>query len=444
MRFRSLFFQFAKPVRFFGSGQFFIRRQDILKFFVRVMDSASAFVLILAVVTVAFTVIAESNTRRFTLTAFLTGVAASVVSIILRSIPNYVNRTQLAFWSMIPVVVSFIVFLFLLLKKSTAPQKKSQDIAFSAAFFIYVASSLFYYVPIMASVQKAFVYYGESAVSSLVLFRVLGFTLALCVLLLIFLAVYKSLAKIGAAELRITAAGAVAVLGVTQVIVIVQRLYSLKIIPKNRTLFRFIAFVVNNNRYFVLGEILFIAAAAVILWKNNIKITKPYSNKAELRKLKSINKNARNWAQFLLILLAVNALSLTVLRFYAGREVPLSPPENYAIADGAAVIPLEELEDSRLHRYEYKSQDGINMRFIAIKKSEGSYGVCLDACDICGPSGYFERKGQVVCKLCDVVMNRGTIGFPGGCNPVPLVYIIHDGKIKIYLSDLEKESYRFR
>ena len=444
MRFRSLFFQFAKPVRFFGSGQFFIRRQDILKFFVRVMDSASAFVLILAVVTVAFTVIAESNTRRFTLTAFLTGVAASVVSIILRSIPNYVNRTQLAFWSMIPVVVSFIVFLFLLLKKSTAPQKKSQDIAFSAAFFIYVASSLFYYVPIMASVQKAFVYYGESAVSSLVLFRVLGFTLALCVLLLIFLAVYKSLAKIGAAELRITAAGAVAVLGVTQVIVIVQRLYSLKIIPKNRTIFRFIAFVVNNNRYFVLGEILFIAAAAVILWKNNIKITKPYSNKAELRKLKSINKNARNWAQFLLILLAVNALSLTVLRFYAGREVPLSPPENYAIADGAAVIPLEELEDSRLHRYEYKSQEGSAMRFIAIKKSEGSYGVCLDACDICGPSGYFERKGQVVCKLCDVVMNKGTIGFPGGCNPVPVAYIIHDEKIKIKIADLEAEAHRFK
>ena len=408
------------------------------------MDSASAFVLILAVVTVAFTVIAESNKWRLTLFAFLTGIAASVVSIILRSIPNYVNRTQFAFWSIIPVAVSFAVFLFFLLKKSAAPQKKSQDIAFSAAFFIYVASSMFYYVPITASVQKAFVYYGESAVSSLVLFRVLGFTLAFCVLLLSFLAIYKSLAKIGAAELRILAAGAVAVLGVTQIIVIVQRLYSLKIIPKNRTLFRFIAFVVNNNRYFVLGEILFIAAAAVILWKNNIKIIKPYSNKAELRKLKSINKNARNWAQFLLILLAVNALSLTVLRFYAGREVPLSPPENYAIADGAAVIPLEELEDSRLHRYEYKSQDGINMRFIAIKKSEGSYGVCLDACDICGPSGYFERKGQVVCKLCDVVMNRGTIGFPGGCNPVPLVYIIHDGKIKIYLSDLEKESYRFR
>ncbi len=409
------------------------------------MDSDSAFVLILAVVTVSFAIISESNKWKLTLAAFLTGLAASIVSIILRSIPNYVNRTQLAFWSMIPVAVGFIVFLFFLLKKSAAGrQGKISEIVFSAAFFVYIASSMFYYIPLIAAVQKAFVYYGESAVSSLVLFRVIGFTLALCVLALTFLAVYKSLAKLSALELRVCAAGATVVLGITQLIVIIQRLYSLRIIPKNSALFSFIAFVVNNNRYFVLAEIAFVAAAAIILWKNNIKITKPYSNKAELRKLKAVNKNARNWAQFLLILLAVNALSLTALRFYAGREVPLSAPENYTIADGAAVIPLSDLEDSHLHRYEYKSADGIKMRFIALKKSEGSYGVCLDACDICGPSGYFERKGQVVCKLCDVVMNRGTIGFPGGCNPVPLVYMIHDGKIKIYLTDLERESYRFK
>ena len=252
------------------------------------MDSASAFILILAVVTVSFAIISESNKWKLTLAAFLTGLAASIVSIILRSIPNYVNRTQLAFWSMIPVAVGFIVFLFFLLKKSAAGrQGKISEIVFSAAFFVYIASSMFYYIPLIAAVQKAFVYYGESAVSSLVLFRVIGFTLALCVLALTFLAVYKSLAKLSALELRVCAAGATVVLGITQLIVIIQRLYSLRIIPKNSALFSFIAFVVNNNRYFVLAEIAFVAAAAIILWKNNIKITKPYSNKAELRKLKA-------------------------------------------------------------------------------------------------------------------------------------------------------------
>ena len=68
----------------------------------------------------------------------------------------------------------------------------------------------------------------------------------------------------------------------------------------------------------------------------------------------------------------------------------------------------------------------------------------MDACEICGPSGYFERKDDVVCKLCDVVMNRGTIGFKGGCNPIPFPYRVHDEKIKIDPRDLDKDSYIFK
>ena len=41
-------------------------------------------------------------------------------------------------------------------------------------------------------------------------------------------------------------------------------------------------------------------------------------------------------------------------------------------------------------------------------------------------------------------MNKGTIGFPGGCNPVPIAYIIHDGNIKIKTADLEAEAHRFK
>ena len=182
----------------------------------------------------------------------------------------------------------------------------------------------------------------------------------------------------------------------------------------------------------------------IILWRKNRTITETYHNNAELRKLKAQKRNARRWAKFSLVLLIGSVLSLSVLRHYVDREVPLSPPENYTIADGMAMIPISELEDDKLHRYAYTSEQGIEVRFIAIKKSEGSYGVGLDACDICGPTGYFERNGEVICKLCDVVMNKGTIGFPGGCNPVPVAYIIHDEKIKIKIADLEAEAHRFK
>ena len=58
------------------------------------------------------------------------------------------------------------------------------------------------------------------------------------------------------------------------------------------------------------------------------------------------------------------------------------------------------------------------------------------ACDVCGNAGYYERNGQVVCRRCDVVMNINTIGFKGGCNPIPLSYEVEDGNLVFALSDI--------
>jgi uncharacterized membrane protein len=102
------------------------------------------------------------------------------------------------------------------------------------------------------------------------------------------------------------------------------------------------------------------------------------------------------------------------------------------------------IEDGRLHRFAWTASDGTEVRFIVIKKSPASYGVGLDACDICGNTGYYERRDGVVCRLCDVVMNTSTIGFKGGCNPVPLVYAVREGNMVVTLGDLEREAGRFR
>jgi uncharacterized membrane protein len=85
----------------------------------------------------------------------------------------------------------------------------------------------------------------------------------------------------------------------------------------------------------------------------------------------------------------------------------------------------------------------VEVRYIVIKKNDAAYGVGLDACDVCGPTGYYQRKGQVVCILCDVVMNTSTIGLPGGCNPVPLKFEIEGGNMVIKTSDLAAEARRF-
>jgi uncharacterized membrane protein len=41
-------------------------------------------------------------------------------------------------------------------------------------------------------------------------------------------------------------------------------------------------------------------------------------------------------------------------------------------------------------------------------------------------------------------MNKSTIGFKGGCNPVPLAYTVRDGAMAVRTGDLEAEKGRFK
>lgn len=347
---------------------------------------------------------------------------------------------------MVPVTVSLLFLLIFLFITNNHKRKRPllYETFFSIAVCLYTTSVIFYYLPVIIMLSTTLVNYGESAISTIVLFRLIGYILGLAFIILTSLALYKTLVKLSDIELKTTIIGALCIFGITQFVVILQRLYSLGIIPRSDLIFAFIAAVVNHGNFFTFAVILFIMVPPVILWKKNRTITEVYHNNAELRKLKARKRNARRWARFSIVLLLISIFSLSFLRRYIDREIPLSAPEDYVIADGMAMISIAELQDDKLHRYAYTSEQGIEVRFIAIKKSEGSYGIGLDACDICGPSGYFERNGEVVCKLCDVVMNKGTIGFPGGCNPVPVSYIIHDEKIKIKTADLEAEAYRFK
>ena len=400
----------------------------------------------LALLFSSFKIVSQKKKNIAILISIIVGILLSIYSSIIRSIPNYINRTRFAFWCMVPTF-SFLVLLALTISLQKVLKKRWADAyetCYSVLIGLYTTSSIFYYLPLLITGTSMFVNYGESPVSTLVLLRIVGYALGLLVVTLTDFTVYKVVSKIESRAVHFLLSFSIFVFGITQCSTILLRLYQINIIPRSPAFFLIIAFIENHNELFIYALLFFTSIIPIILYLKNIKITESYANKAELRKLKAKKRNAKRWASSSLFFIITSFLSLSVLRFYIDQEIPLSPPEDYVIKDELAIIALETLEDDKLHRYKYISKDKIEMRFIAIKKSEGSYGIGLDACDICGPSGYFERGGEVVCKLCDVVMNKATIGFPGGCNPVPVPYILHDGAIKIKLEDLESEAYRFR
>ena len=78
------------------------------------------------------------------------------------------------------------------------------------------------------------------------------------------------------------------------------------------------------------------------------------------------------------------------------------------------------------------------------RRPDWNHPVAATVVEVCGSAGYYERGSQVVCKRCDVVMNINTIGFKGGCNPIPLAYEVNGGSLIFRLEDLLTGEKEFR
>jgi uncharacterized membrane protein len=241
---------------------------------------------------------------------------------------------------------------------------------------------------------------------------------------------------------------------VSQAAEIVRFLMARRIIPVWRGVFRLIMAAVNNRLFFIFAAVGVAALLPLLLLfgkKSALKhggaeagpVCKPL-NPAEKRKHKAGLRRLRRCCALAVVALGFGVFTLTALKAWDRREVALSPPEPFTLLGEEIVIPIERIEDGRLHRFAWNASDSTEVRFIVIKKSASAWGVGLDACDICGNTGYYERRDGVICKLCDVVMNKSTIGFKGGCNPVPLAYTVREGAMIVQTADLENEKGRFK
>ncbi len=207
----------------------------------------------------------------------------------------------------------------------------------------------------------------------------------------------------------------------------------------------FTMWTATNAMIFIWFAAILAALLAVLFLLENIRVTEPYEHAAQLRKLRAGNRRRRRLAAAALVMLLLFVLTLTVVKTYDTREVVLSAPEIYIVDGDTILVSTELVNDGHLHRFEYTTERNVTIRWIVVKKpNSASYGVGFDACEVCGSAGYYERGSQVVCKRCDVVMNINTIGFKGGCNPIPLAYEVGDGNLVFKMDDILAGEKEFR
>jgi uncharacterized membrane protein len=337
--------------------------------------------------------------------------------------------------------IAYILFLWGILRKK-APRVHA--IAADASASLLCAILLFYCLPTVILYPSQFLLAGESVFSTDFLFKSIGYLAGLLVSFLAALALFRTRGGVPAPLLRVLLTAGLAVNMADQFSTIVQFLLARRIIPMSKGIFEFVKITVNYDDYFLYLIMAITLPLPFLLWAMNLRPSGRWDNPAQYRKIKSTARRIRRYSTLILACYILSVISMTAVRAYDQREVTLSPAEPMNIDGVRITLPIENIDDGHLHRFAYISSEGIEVRFIVIKKNESAWGVGLDACDICGATGYYEREDEVICKLCDVVMNKSTIGFKGGCNPVPLAYAVSDGNMVIRVQDLENEQHRFK
>ncbi|MBQ8091834.1 MAG: DUF2318 domain-containing protein [Pyramidobacter sp.] len=310
---------------------------------------------------------------------------------------------------------------------------------------VLTAVSLMYLSPMVIQYTQEFVYFGESGFSTNSLLRAIGFALGLAVCLLLCLSSFKTHRALGGRGSVFFLFASLLIFFAEYGFKAVASLQRLKMIPLSDLVFDLMVWGDEYANYFLFAQL---ALGLVMLLWVIVTHRRPegdFASRALLRKEKARLRDCRRWSWSLFVWLLASLLIVTAAHYYDTKPPAEVEPEPYVLNDGIIEVDLTKVSDGHLHKFSYVTPNGYDVRFLVVKKPAGTaYGVGLDACEICGIAGYFERGDEVVCRRCDVVMNKNTIGFKGGCNPIVFPYDVKDGRIFIDVKELVRHERRFK
>ena len=371
------------------------------------------------------------------------GAAASLALTVVATIaPKSLNRQSIGLVTLPVAVVAAAALIALFLRRAPLVRASgadpadplSGDGALRAVAALYIAFALFRALPTAMTQGVMMLSGGVELYSTTAVMAIIGYALAwvLCAVLGWLSHRLCSLsARVWPAVLVITS------LGLAHILMIVRVLKAKRLISLPADVFSAVSWLINHEAVFTLAAAAALGAVTVITWWASRSIPRESANPAEGRLARARARLYKAMAGSAAIGYLCGALLITVGVAIGSQEVELSAPESYSVVDDHTTIELSAVSDGHLHRYEYTTSTGVKVRFIVIQKSGSSFGVGLDACEICGPTGYYEKDGKVICKLCEVAMNIATIGFKGGCNPIPIEYEVGNGTLTVPVSALE-------
>lgn len=219
------------------------------------------------------------------------------------------------------------------------------------------------------------------------------------------------------------------------------------VLPSSREEMAFVGPIVRNDLFFFV-TILALAALMVLFDQRRRQggggtpTGGGGESRAQQRKAQWSARRERLWSTGVYISSFIFIVLITAQFIYAKSTTSLSPAHPLTFTNGQVTVPISDVSDGDLHRYSV-TVDNKEIRFLLLKKPDGNVVSVLDACQICGPVGFYKSGNQIICKNCSAPINAQSMGQSGGCNPIPLKSSKSGDQIVITQADLSSGTANF-
>ena len=215
------------------------------------------------------------------------------------------------------------------------------------------------------------------------------------------------------------------------------------VLPSSKREMAMIGPIVRNDTFFFITILALAGIMVLFEYRRRATVLPATANAAERRKAEWTVRRERFWASALYICSFVFIIMVTAQFIYAKSASALSPATQVTFSNGQATIPLSQVADGHLHRYA-ATIDGTEVRFLLYQKPDGKIATVFDACEICGPVGFYETQQGLTCKNCAAPINPQSVGTSGGCNPVPLKSVTTTDSVVLTAADVNSGLHLFQ
>jgi high-affinity iron transporter len=213
------------------------------------------------------------------------------------------------------------------------------------------------------------------------------------------------------------------------------------VLPSSRQEMAIIGPIVRNDLFFFITILVLAALMVLFEVKSRQPADLPPAGAARRKALWTVRRE-RLWMASVYVCSFVFIVMVTAGFIYEKSASALSPATEVTFLDGKVSIPLKQVSDGDLHRFAAKEGD-IEIRFFLYQKPDGKVATLFDACEICGPVGFYKGSTGIVCKNCAAPINPQSVGMPGGCNPIPMKAQVTDDAVIISEAEVAAGSHYF-